>query len=255
MSRTGRRWDGRTYDRISGPMEAMALPVLERLPLGGDETVLDAGCGSGRVTEALLERLPRGRVVAVDASADMLAAARERLAGDPRVQYVQADLTELDLDEPVDAVLSTATFHWVADQAGLYRALRGVLRPGGRLVAQCGGQGNIADVREAVGAVVAEDPELSAVLAGYHPWRFLAPDETRGHLEAAGFATSEVWLQEWTVDAPGGAEWLRTINLGGHVQRIGDDALADRFIAAVHERLGGDPLALRYVRLNIDATA
>jgi Methyltransferase domain len=73
---TVREWDGSLYDRISGPMEAMGLAVLDRLPLTGGETVIDAGCGSGRVTEALIERLPRGRVVAVDASPSMVRAAR-----------------------------------------------------------------------------------------------------------------------------------------------------------------------------------
>ena len=251
-----RRWDGRTYDRISGPMEAMALPVLDRLPLRGDETVVDAGCGSGRVTEALRERLPDGRVIAVDASADMLAAARERLGDDPRVTYLRTDLVALELPEPADAILSTATFHWIADQAGLYRALHGALRPGGRLVAQCGGAGNIADVRGAVADVVAADPELAERVGGFNPWKVLEPEQTRAHLDAAGFAEASTELQEWPVQTGGdGREWLRTINLGAHCERIGDAALADRFIAAVHERLGGDPLTLRYVRLNIDATA
>lgn len=250
-----REWDGRTYDRISGPMETMALPVLDRLELRGDETVIDAGCGSGRVTAALLERLPDGSVIAIDGSADMLAAARERLGGDPRVRYVQADLAALELDESADALLSTATFHWVADQAGLYAALHRALRPGARFVAQCGGEGNIADVRAAVAATVAADPELQERLDGHDPWRFLGPDETRGHLEAAGFSEIGTWLQEWPVHTNGGHEWLCNINLGGHVERIGDDAVADRFIAGVHARMGGDPLTLNYVRLNIDAIA
>lgn len=249
-----REWDGRTYDRISGPMQDMAGPVLDRLALRGDETVVDAGCGSGRVTEQLLERLPSGRVIAVDASADMLAAARER-CGEERVTYLRQDLAALDLgEEQADAILSTATFHWIADQAALYWSLAGALKPGGRLVAQCGGEGNIADVRAAVGAVAADDPEIGAALGDYHPWRFLAPEETRGHLEAAGFADAEVWLQDWTVEAPDGFTWLKTINLGGHVERIGDPALADRFVAAVHERMGGDPLSIAYVRLNVVAT-
>jgi trans-aconitate 2-methyltransferase len=249
-----REWDGRTYDRISGPMQDMAGPVLARLALRGDETVVDAGCGSGRVTEQLLAKLPHGHVIAVDASADMLAAARARV-GDERVTFVRADLAALALEEPVDAILSTATFHWIADQPALYRALRGALKPGGRLVAQCGGEGNILDVREAVAAVAQADAEIGAKLGDFYPWKFLAPDETRAHLEAAGFADAEVWLQDWTVAAPDGKTWLTTINLGAHVERIGDRALADRFIAAVHERLGGDPLSIAYVRLNIDATA
>src|SRR5207253_3821709 len=111
-----RRWDGRSYDRISAPMEALGRGVLERLDLRGDETVLDAGCGSGRITQALLERLPRGKVIAVDTSASMLEAACERLAGAPRAQaggleLRLADLLELELQQPADAGPSTATFH------------------------------------------------------------------------------------------------------------------------------------------------
>ncbi len=111
--------------------------VLERLPLAGDETVLDAGCGSGRVTEELLERLPNGRVIAADNAPSMLVEARARLErfGD-RVSFVECDLGRpLPVEGPVDAVFSTATFHWVADHDALFANLAAVLRPGGWLVA------------------------------------------------------------------------------------------------------------------------
>src|SRR5271167_1690890 len=153
---TVRQWDGASYDCISGPMEALGREVLSRLELRGDETVLDAGCGSGRVTEALLERLPRGRVIAIDVSASMLAAARERLGrGSAGLEIRQADLLELELDAPVDVILSTATFHWIADHEALFRRLHGALRPGGRLVAQCGGEGNIDILRGRAKVVLA----------------------------------------------------------------------------------------------------
>ena len=151
-----RSWSGAAYDRLSGPMAAMGLAVLERLPLNGDETVIDAGCGSGRVTEALLEQLPRGRVIGVDASASMIDAARERL-GDRGELHV-ADLVSFDLGLRADAILSTATFHWIADHDALFARLRAHLRPGGLLVAQCGGQGNIARVHAAAREVMAIEP-------------------------------------------------------------------------------------------------
>src|SRR3954447_1277792 len=143
-----RSWDGAEYDRLSTPMERLGREVLERLELRGDETLLDAGCGSGRLTELLLERLPEGRVIAVDLSPSMIEAARERL-GD-RADLRVADLVGLDLGgETVDVVFSTATFHWIADHDALFASLRAVLRPGGRLVAQCGGGGNISSVHAA----------------------------------------------------------------------------------------------------------
>jgi trans-aconitate 2-methyltransferase len=122
-----REWDGASYDRISGPQEALGRAVLERMRLDGAETVLDAGCGSGRVTEALIERVPRGRVIAVDASASMVEQARVRLGERAEVHeldLLDLDLEKLGLEEPIDAILSTATFHWVLDHDALFRRLR-----------------------------------------------------------------------------------------------------------------------------------
>src|SRR5687767_13452615 len=125
-----RDWNAAAYERLSAPIEAMGRDVLDRLVLRGDETVVDAGCGTGRVTAALVERLPRGRVIAVDGSAAMVRKARERLP-DARVDVRQADLLELDLGETVDAVLSTATFHWILDHDRLFGNLHAALAPGG----------------------------------------------------------------------------------------------------------------------------
>ncbi len=142
-------WDAATYHRISEPQVTWGRRVLERLPLRGDETVLDAGCGSGRVTLLLLDRLPRGRVVAVDSSESMVEHAREALDGE-RVTVFRADLAELELDEPVDAVFSNAVFHWIPDHDRLFERMHAALRPGGRLMAQCGAEGNVAELIEGI---------------------------------------------------------------------------------------------------------
>lgn len=245
-----RDWDGRSYDRISAPMEEMGRAVLDRLPLSGDESVLDAGCGSGRVTAALLERVPRGRVIGVDGSAEMIAAARDRLgdAADLRV----VDLLELSLDEPVDAVLSTATFHWIGDHDTLFTRLHDALRPGGRLVAQCGGAGNVERVHTAAAEVGAGGPFAEHFAGWRGPWNFQGPEETEVRLRAAGFTEVRAWLSEWPVETYDGAEWLRTIVLGSHLERLPED-LRDVYVQAVGERLGLAPLRVDYVRLNIDA--
>ncbi len=243
-----RDWDGVTYDRIADPMARWGTSVLDRLPLTGDETVLDAGCGSGRVTERLLERLPAGRVVAVDGSPSMLAAARERLApfGD-RVTYVLADLgSPLPLTTgSVDAVLSTATFHWVADHDALFGGLAAVLRPGGRLVAQCGGSGNIAGVRSAIAATGDTWPG---------PWTFATPEETRERLAAAGFRDIEAWLHEEPTPLEPGEplrEYLRTVVLGAHLDRL---PAARRYAFAEAVAAGLAEPVIDYVRLNVLAT-
>jgi trans-aconitate 2-methyltransferase len=247
-----RSWSGAEYDRLSTPMEAMGREVLERLPLDGSETVIDAGCGSGRVTEALIARLPCGRVVGVDASASMIDAARERL-GD-RAELHVADLVTFDLGLRADAILSTATFHWIADHDALFARLHAHLRDGGRLVAQCGGQGNIASVHAAAREAMAADP-YAPHFAGWHgPWNFAAPQDTERRLAAAGFAQSRAWLQERPVTPDDPHAYLTEINLGAHLGRL-PVQLRSAFVDEVIERLSGPPITIDYVRLNIDAVA
>jgi trans-aconitate 2-methyltransferase len=248
-----RSWCGPEYDRLSTPMAAMGLAVLDRLELRGDETVLDAGCGSGRVTEAIVERLPRGRVIGIDGSPSMIDAARRRLGED--VDLRVGDLLELDLDgEQVDAILSTATFHWIADHAGLFGALRRTLRDGGRLVAQCGGAGNIAAVHGAAEATMAAEPFAPHFVGWRRPWLFAEPGETEKRLRRAGFREARAWLAPNPVTPPEPRAYLSEVNLGAHLQRL-PEALHAAFVDAVVERLGGTPITIDYVRLNIDAVA
>jgi trans-aconitate 2-methyltransferase len=241
-----RDWDARTYDRIADPMTRWGAAVLDRLPLDGDERVLDAGCGSGRVTEWLAERLPRGQVIALDGSPSMIEAARDRLAPyEDRVEFVVADLGRpLPIDEPVDAVLSTATFHWVPDHDALFANLAAVTRPGARLVAQCGGAGNIATIQRALAGV--GDGWLG-------PAHFETVLATTRRLSAAGFVDVECWLQdEPTRFEPGEPfeTYLRTVVLGAHLERL-PAAQHQAFVRAVVDLL--DEPVIDYVRLNIDA--
>jgi trans-aconitate 2-methyltransferase len=221
--------------------------VLERLHLTGHETVLDAGCGSGRVTERLAERLPAGRVIALDGSPAMVDAARERLARfGARVEYVVADLgAPLPIpDGSLDAVLSTATFHWVPDHDALFRHLAAATRPGGRLVAQCGGIGNIANIQRVLGGI--GDGWLGAV-------HFEGVLDTTRRLDAAGYVDIECWLTDepTTFDAGEPFEtYLRTVVLGAHLARL-PAAEHDAFVRAVADGVG-EPV-IDYVRLNITA--
>jgi trans-aconitate 2-methyltransferase len=244
--------DGATYDRISAPLERIGREVLERLQLRGDETVLDAGCGSGRVTEALLERLPQGHVIAVDGSAAMIDAAAQRL-GDG-VELLVQDLDTLYLGgRRVDAVLSTATFHWISDHARLFANLRGVLRSGGRLVAQCGGSGNTAELLAATQAAGERSP-YAAHLGGWSgPWNFVGPEETAARLREAGFSDIRTWLVSRPPPYDELREWLRTNALTAHTARLPQE-LREPYIDAVAAELGPQP-SISYIRLNIDATA
>jgi trans-aconitate 2-methyltransferase len=227
----------------------MAGPVLDRLTLHGDETVLDAGCGSGRVTRLLLERLADGHVVATDAAPSMVEQAAIAL-GD-RATVFQADLQELELPEPVDAVFSNAVFHWVPDHDRLFARLFAALKPGGSLVAQCGGEGNVERFH-AVAAEVAGERPYANHLAGWRgPWNFASAAATRERLVRAGFVDVETWLEPWPVGPPEPLEYLRTVCLGHHLQAL-PERLREPYTRAVARRCG-TPLRLDYVRLNIDA--
>jgi trans-aconitate 2-methyltransferase len=243
---TTRDWDATSYQRVSAPMEAMGREVLDRLELRGDERVLDAGCGTGRVTAALLERLPRGEVVAVDGSPAMIDAVRERL-GD-RVEAFVADLQDLELDRPVDAILSTATLHWVPDHDRAFARLRDALAPGGRLVAQCGAEGNVGNVRAASDRVARREPFAGALGGWPGPWRFTTPAETAERLRRLGWVDVWTWRQYVEVRPEDPAEYLRTIVLGSHLERL-DAEHRDAFVAAVLDELG-EP-RVDYVRLNV----
>jgi trans-aconitate 2-methyltransferase len=246
-----RDWDAATYERLSAPMTAMGTEVLDRLVLRGDETVLDAGCGTGGVTRLLHERLPRGRVIAVDAAPSMVEQAREQLPSDVDVR--RADLLELTLEERVDAVLSTATFHWVPDHERLFANLHAVLKPGGRLVAQCGGHGNVSEVKQA-GLDASREPRFAGYFAGWATdWVFATPEETERRLRGAGFTDVWCWLTRVDVDPGDPAAYLRAICLGSFLLRLPVQE-HEPFVAAALERLP-DPLQIHYVRLNILARA
>jgi trans-aconitate 2-methyltransferase len=244
-------WDANTYDRVSDPQVEWGRELIDRLELTGDELVLDAGCGSGRVTRMLLERLPNGRLVGVDASPSMIELAREALGSDPRVELVVGDVAALDLDQPVDAIFSNAVFHWVLDHRRLFRSLLGELRPGGRLEAQCGGQGNVAEWKNAIEASHGDErfaQYLRTLPPSYH---FASVADTEAQLGQAGFEVERVWTEHRQVTPPEPREYVRSVGLAKELARLPVE-LHDGYIDSI---LGSMPRALQldYVRLNISA--
>ena len=244
-----REWDAETYDAISDAQYDWGMEVLDRLELTGAESVLDAGCGSGKVTAELLKRIPRGRLLAVDGSAAMIAKARERL-GEGQC-FLVADLSTLEIEEPVDLIFSTATLHWITDHEQLFAHLRAALRPGGRLVAQCGGEGNVSRHAEAIAAVVAL-PEFAPHFEGMEQmWNFAGPVETEARLTAAGFEGARCWLEPKPYTPPDPLRFTMTVTLGPHLARLPEE-LRQPFAEAILAR-SEQPLTLDYVRLNIEA--
>ena len=253
-----REWNAAAYEGLSSPQTRWGAEFLGRLELAGDEDAIDAGCGTGKVTGLLLERLPRGTVLAVDGSRAMVEAAAGRFAGEPRVRVEHQDLLELEVEEPVDLVFSTATFHWIMDHERLFGRLADVLKPGGRLAAQCGGEGNISRATRATREVMRRE----RFRTDFEDWdddkNYAGAEETMRRLEDAGFEGVETWLHEEPTrfgSVEELARFLATVVLGGHLQRL-PEGEREAFAGAVAEEISaedGDPL-LDYVRLNMTAT-
>lgn len=252
-------WNATAYHRVSEPQRLWGEKVLATLDLEGDETVLDAGCGTGHLTRRLLERLPRGRVIALDASPNMLDVARKELAdfGD-RVAFVQANLGKDALPSNVDVVFSTATFHWVHDHDTLFRTIAEALVPGGRLHAQCGGEGNL-DRAHALTEEVMRDPRYAEHFPEpLHAWNFAGIDITRTRLRAVGLDPFDVNLELAPTpfaDRAAYREFVTTVVLRPFLAKLPEDLRAPFADEVTTRAAAADPpLTLDYVRLNLRAT-
>jgi trans-aconitate 2-methyltransferase len=244
-----RDWDAETYDRVGTPQAKWATTVMDRLALAGSETVLDAGCGSGRVTAELISRVPDGRVIAVDGSASMVGQVQRVLR--PQDRALVADLAELHLDEQVDAVFSGAVFHWIPDHDALFARLHAALRPGGRMEAQCGGEGNITAFH-AIAAGICETAPYAEHFSGWErPWNFAGPAITAERLQRAGFADVSCGLQPAPAVPKDPRAFIATVCVNPHLDRLPPE-LRDPFLDDVMAAWPR-PHTLDYVRLNISA--
>ncbi len=251
-------WDSQAYDKLSDPQFSWGMKLMATLPLRGDETILDAGCGSGRLTEELLKRLPKGRVIAVDSSQNMINTARERLREQlRRVELRHADLTDFTLPKPVDGIFSNAVFHWVPDHDRMFRSLLAALKPGGWLIAQFGGGGNLGRLKSRVAMLRDEEP-FRRYLEDFDEVAHSEPVEpTLERMKAAGFAEIEAGLHPAPVtfpDAMAFKQFVRSVNLHRYVAKFPPEVEED-FVErlAVLASKDDPPYTLDYVRLTIRA--
>jgi trans-aconitate methyltransferase len=255
-----KEWDAESYHKVAEPQTAWGRRVLSRLEVAGDERVIDAGCGTGRLTGELMARLPRGRLVAIDRSWNMLLTARANLRPDfgRRVSFARVELPHLPFAGWADLVFSTATFHWVRDHDALFANIFRSLRPGGRLFAQCGGGPNLARAHALAQSVMQREPFARWFDGWPSVWEFSTPDVTAARLRAAGFDAVETSLEPAPTTLAGETsyrEFVTTVIYNPHLERIPEPALRARFIDEITalSRRESPPFTLDYWRLNIDA--
>jgi len=253
-------WNAESYHKVSGPQTSWGQKVLDRLTVDGDERAIDAGCGSGRLTGELMERLPAGRLIAIDRSWNMLMTARANLRPvlGSRVSFVQVSLPDLPFAGWADLVFSTATFHWIKDHPALFAGIRRALRPGGRLHAQCGGGPNLRRAHELAEQIMHADPFAPFFGNWPGPWEFASADVTADRLRAAGFVDVETNLEAAPTTLASEAdyqEFVTTVIYHPHLERLPDAQLKQAFIDRVTALAAKEPVpfTLDYWRLNMQA--
>jgi trans-aconitate 2-methyltransferase len=262
-----REWNAQSYHKVANPHVDWGRVVVDRVPLRGvpGETVLDVGCGTGRLTELLLERWPSLQVIAVDQSANMVAEADAQLRPrfGERIRTMQANALQLTTTNggplppaSVDAVFSTATFHWILDHPALFRELFLVVKPGGWLIAQCGGGPNLERLVARAMTILRSEPFAAHIGDWPGPWHFADGSTTAARLTDAGFVhvSAETFAAPVVMkDAASYREFLATVIFGTHLNRLPEEALRARFLDAMVEAGATDepPFLLDYWRLNL----
>ena len=256
-----KEWNAVLYHEISAPQVSWGKKVLARTPLRGDEIVLDAGCGTGRLTRDLLEALPRGRVVALDVSQNMIDAARKYLVPDfgGRVEFICCDLLDLSCENRFDGVFSTASFHWVLDHDHLFRNVHRALRPGGWLCAQCGGAGNLNRLLARLEVLITTAPYARHFAGHLFPWEYSDAETAARRLRQASFDHIKTSLEDAPTTFTNPQEFqqfVESVILRQHLLRIPDPALRERLLSELTYQAALDepPFLLDYVRLNLEGS-
>jgi SAM-dependent methyltransferase len=250
-------WDASRYHRISEPQFDWGQRVIARLQPAAGETILDLGCGTGRLTQEIARIVGAGRVIGLDRSGAMIAVARATNDGARPPLYAQADGCAVPFAGVFDAVFSAATLHWIRDHDAVFRSVHVALAPGGRFVAQCGGQGNLRRLLERAASLMSSGAYREYFRGWTDPWYFADPDSTAARLHNAGFAGVQTGLEEAPVrfdTAPEFTEFVACVCLRHQLDRLPPDRRAP-FMDDLTRQYVADsaPFVLDYWRLNIEA--
>jgi len=222
-------WDTSLYDQRHAFVFEFGKGLVSLLDPQPGERILDLGCGTGHLASEIAAR--GAHVVGIDSSPAMIETARQTY---PSLTFQVADAQNFSFSEPFDAIFSNATLHWVNDPEKALECITATLKPGGRLVAEFGGKGNVATIVTAAQEAI-EEIEGSWVESG---WYFPSIGEYASLLEKHGFEVHSALLYDRPTRLEEGEQglsnWLKMF--GEHILVSLDDDIKQRVIQQVEER-------------------
>src|SRR5688500_12055754 len=259
-------WDAITYDRISDAQESWGQEIIEYRKWQGNEIVLDAGCGSGRLTKILSIKVPQGKVIAVDSDLSMIRVAKENLAKISNIQFIKMDISQLEIAEKVDVVFSNATLHWILNHRKVCERFWQILKPDGQLIIQCGGHGDLAKTLSVLNKVI-KSKEFYNYFSNNkgediwkQAWYFAKKEDTEEILQEIGFKNIQVFLEDREAKFHNKEEYfifIKIIVLIPYLKYLSNETLKDKFAKSVVEEIETNAKELQwkldFVRLNINA--
>jgi trans-aconitate methyltransferase len=257
-------WNAEEYTNDSSNQIAWAKELIPKLELDGTESLLDIGCGDGKVTVLLSSYLPHGKVVGVDSSEEMIALARKTFphCHYPNLTFLRMDARELTFRQQFDIAFSNASLHWIIDHPTVLAGVSEGLDKNGRLMFEMAGKGSAKDVLAVIQELISEEDCAPYFKNFTFPYGFYGPKEYKTWLCEAGFKAERVELFPEDIRLQGKeglAEWIRTLWLP-FTERVPPslrdtfvNEIADRYLAAYPQDEAGN-VHVKMVRLEVQAT-
>ncbi len=252
-------WDAQTYDKVSTNVQLeWGRKLLEKRRWIGNEIVMDAGAGSGNLTKILAEKVPNGRVYAVDADYNMVEQAKSNLSGYTNVQVIHSSMHDVNLPASVDVIFSNSALHWILDQKGVFSHFWHLLKPIGELLIECGGHGNIERELSTIFNLIQSSQFREHFVNWKQSWYFPKPDETERLLQNARFQDIQVNLSKLTTffsDRESFANFVKTVIMKEFLSYLPDAKKRDQFVDAflIEREHSGGNWSLDFMRLRIYA--
>jgi trans-aconitate 2-methyltransferase len=257
------KWNPNAYAKSSSAQKKWAGELISKIHIRGDERILDIGSGDGKITAQIASLLPRGSVVGIDNSPEMVDFAREKFPSSswPNLSFQFNDASNLRYENEFDLVVSFACLHWILDHGPVLNGIKRSLKSGGRLFLQFGGVGNAKDILEVVDEMISEDRWAKYFKRFSFPYGFFGPEEYKSWLAQAGLKAVRVELIPKDMVQPGRsglASWIESTWLP-YIERVPDglkrdfvDEMVDGY-ASTHPLDGDEQIHVKMMRLEVEA--